>query len=180
MPPQLAKKFYSQLIDALDFLHSNCVYHRDIKLDNLLVDGSSIRVCDFGLSVVSQKDSLPIQVNGTEAYMPPEMWEYIFSDRVGFASGEEYILSKADLYSAGICLYNLTTNELAFQKAHDSDPSYSLFRENVEQWWGYSPHDWDIHLKNLLTFALHFNPSTRLGINEIRKHDWYTLDNITL
>ena len=106
--------------------------------------------------------------------MPPEMWEYIFSKHsVNRFYRREYTLSKADLFSSAICLYNLLANELAFLKAHTSDPSYRYFKEDPKQWWGNNKHDFDDSLKSFLNSALLHNSGERLSIEEIRLHDWF-------
>jgi serine/threonine protein kinase len=51
-----ARKYFQQLINAVDYCHSRGVYHRDLKLENLLLDASgNLKVSDFGLSALTEQ-----------------------------------------------------------------------------------------------------------------------------
>ncbi|CAL0334722.1 unnamed protein product [Lupinus luteus] len=74
---EVARKYFQQLISAVEFCHARGVYHRDIKPENLLVDeNGNLKVSDFGLSAVSdqiRKDELFHTFCGTPAYVAPEV-----------------------------------------------------------------------------------------------------------
>ncbi|KAJ4930442.1 hypothetical protein NE237_002660 [Protea cynaroides] len=54
-----ARKYFQQLINAIDYCHSRGVYHRDLKPENLLLDAyGNLKVSDFGLSALSQQVSV--------------------------------------------------------------------------------------------------------------------------
>ncbi|KAJ3330949.1 CBL-interacting serine/threonine-protein kinase 23 [Blyttiomyces sp. JEL0837] len=68
------KRYFKQLIEALDFCHRAGVVHRDIKPENLLVtDSNNIKITDFGLSVSNHESHLKYQAAGTPAYLAPEV-----------------------------------------------------------------------------------------------------------
>jgi serine/threonine protein kinase len=51
-----ARKYFQQLIDAVDYCHSRGVYHRDLKPENLLLDSAgNLKISDFGLSALPQQ-----------------------------------------------------------------------------------------------------------------------------
>lgn len=52
LPEQEAKKLFKQLVEAVDYCHSQRIVHRDIKLDNILIDSKkNVKLIDFGFSV---------------------------------------------------------------------------------------------------------------------------------
>ncbi|PNX89368.1 CBL-interacting protein kinase 2-like protein, partial [Trifolium pratense] len=73
----VARRYFQQLISAVDFCHSRGVYHRDLKPENLLLDeNDNLKVSDFGLSTFSEsksQDGLLHTTCGTPAYVAPEV-----------------------------------------------------------------------------------------------------------
>lgn len=72
-----ARKYFQQLIGAVDYCHSRGVYHRDIKPENLLLDEyGNLKISDFGLSALAEsrrQDGLLHTTCGTPAYVAPEV-----------------------------------------------------------------------------------------------------------
>ncbi|XP_047321980.1 CBL-interacting serine/threonine-protein kinase 10-like isoform X3 [Impatiens glandulifera] len=72
-----ARKYFQELIKAVDFCHSRSVYHRDIKPENLLLDeNENLKISDFGLSALAdskRQDGLLHTTCGTPAYVAPEV-----------------------------------------------------------------------------------------------------------
>mmetsp|Transcript_24009 Transcript_24009/g.36002 ORF Transcript_24009/g.36002 Transcript_24009/m.36002 type:complete len:788 (+) Transcript_24009:120-2483(+) len=91
-----------QILNALAYLHSRPIIHRDLKPENVFVasDGS-IRLGDFGLSIVTSKNN---SISGTPAFMAPEIW-----------SSGEYD-SKVDIYAFGMVMLNMKTNETPYEE----------------------------------------------------------------
>ena len=72
----ISKFIFKQIIEALDFIHSNNIVHRDIKLDNILIDlQNNIKICDFGVSKQIKNGVLMRDQCGTPAYIAPEILE---------------------------------------------------------------------------------------------------------
>lgn len=107
----VARKYFQQLIAAVDFCHSRGVYHRDLKPENLLLDeNGNLKVSDFGLSALfesKRQDGLLHTTCGTPAYVAPEV-----INKRGY-DGE-----KADIWSCGVVLFVLLAGYLPF---HDSN-----------------------------------------------------------
>ncbi|MEM8713561.1 MAG: serine/threonine-protein kinase, partial [Planctomycetota bacterium] len=105
---QEALALIPQVCEALHTAHGLGIVHRDIKPDNILVDGDGrVRVADFGLAKLkgAEGDGLPLtqthQAFGTPHYMAPEQMRN--------SGGVDH---RADLYSLGVVLYELLTGEL--------------------------------------------------------------------
>lgn len=99
------RKIFVQLIVALEFLHNvQHVAHRDIKAENVLLDRyNNIRIIDFGLSAIVQDENSSMKRTvGSVAYTAPEI-----------LMKKRYTKS-ADIWSAGVLLYALSTSRLPF------------------------------------------------------------------
>ena len=93
-----------QLAHALVYIHLNCVFHRDIKVDNLLLSkGKEIKLADFGLAILVESNAasaMPTK-KGTDKYFSPEKAR---------ASGR-YEAGKSDMWAAGCVLVELVACE---------------------------------------------------------------------
>jgi 5'-AMP-activated protein kinase catalytic alpha subunit len=96
---------FKQVIEGIGYCHSKQILHRDIKLDNILLDSFGvIKICDFGVSkIVRPGDRLTDQC-GTPAYIAPEI--LLDKGYEGFAS---------DIWSAGVVLYSILYGSVPFR-----------------------------------------------------------------
>ena len=100
---QTAKFIFKQIILAIQFIHSKKIIHRDIKLDNILIDlDNKIKLCDFGVSKFLNSTKLFDQC-GTPAYIAPEILR-----------NEGYDFS-VDVWSAGVVLYAMLSGNVPFK-----------------------------------------------------------------
>lgn len=104
-----ARKYFQQLINAVDYCHSRGVFHRDLKPENLLLDANGVlKVSDFGLSALPQQvreDGLLHTTCGTPNYVAPEV-----------INNKGYDGAKADLWSCGVILFVLMAGYLPFEE----------------------------------------------------------------
>ncbi len=100
LPVKQVVKWGRQLASALDYLHSNQIFHRDIKASNILIDtnGNAI-LADFGIAYVEAFPRMTVQLPGTPAYMCPEQIQGRPVD------------GRCDLYSLGLVLFECLTGE---------------------------------------------------------------------
>ncbi|GAB6094180.1 hypothetical protein JCM14469_04320 [Desulfatiferula olefinivorans] len=103
IPVDRSVKLMFQILDALDYAHSQDIIHRDIKPGNILLDNMTNRpvVTDFGIAKVlrSEDDSKPI-IQGTPVYMAPEQ---ILNREVD---------GRADIYAAGVMFFQMLVEKL--------------------------------------------------------------------
>lgn len=157
----IARKYFQQLINAVDFCHSRGVYHRDLKPENLLLDeNDNLKVSDFGLSALAEskrQDGLLHTTCGTPAYVAPEV-----INRKGYDG------DKADIWSCGVILYVLLTGYLPF---HDSN-LMEMYRKIGKAEFK-CPNWFPPEVKRLLTRMLDPNPVYRITIAKIKENSWF-------
>ncbi|TET38308.1 MAG: GAF domain-containing protein [Planctomycetota bacterium] len=109
--------YIAQVCRALEYVHSRGYIHYDIKPQNLLVTGDGIvKLMDFGLSALAGR-ALGKRIRGTPTYTAPEIISLAPVD------------SRADLYSLGVTLYELTTGTPPFRK----NDLHQLFQAHVTE-----------------------------------------------
>ncbi|MEM8668142.1 MAG: protein kinase [Planctomycetota bacterium] len=108
------------IAEALHYVHSMGVIHRDIKPTNILMDKrGTAYVADFGLALLEEDAARTSRVAGTPAYMSPEQ-----------ARGENHLVTgRSDIFSLGIVLYQLITGSRPFAEKN----SYLVLRMIQEQ-----------------------------------------------
>lgn len=157
---EVARKYFIQLINAVDFCHSRGVYHRDIKPENLLLDeNENLKVSDFGLSALAEsrhQDGLLHTTCGTPAYVAPEV-----INRKGYDG------AAADIWSCGVVLYVLLAGYLPF---HDSN-LMEMYRK-IGKGEFRCPSWFTPEARRLVSKMLDPNPSTRISMSKIRGSYW--------
>ena len=107
MPEDEVKIIFRQIVKAIDYCHNQNVAHRDIKLENVLLttgDGFSVKLIDFGFSVIVQDDAKLAIYCGTPSYMAPEI-----------VSKQEYFGKPVDIWSLGVLLYAMLAGTFPFR-----------------------------------------------------------------
>lgn len=100
----------TQLAHTLEYLHSRGIAHRDVKLENILIDKKTlgIKLIDFGFAIKATGPSARSSLIGTPSYLPPEM-----------ISSKEYDPFKADVWALGILFYFLCVGYFPFRSVDD-------------------------------------------------------------
>ncbi|XP_028311132.1 serine/threonine-protein kinase BRSK1 isoform X1 [Gouania willdenowi] len=158
LTPKEARKFFRQIISALDFCHNHSICHRDLKPENLLLDEkNNIRIADFGMASLQVGDSLLETSCGSPHYACPEV-----------IRGEKYDGRRADVWSCGVILFALLVGALPF----DHDNLRQLL-EKVKSGVFHMPHFIPPDCQSLLKGMIEVNPDKRLTLEVIQKHAWY-------
>ncbi len=156
-----ARKYFQQLINAVDYCHSRGVFHRDLKPENLLLDTNGIlKVSDFGLSALPQQvreDGLLHTTCGTPNYVAPEV-----------INNKGYDGAKADLWSCGVILFVLMAGYLPFEDSNLVALYKKIFKADFT-----CPPWFSSSAKKLIKRILDPSPSTRITISEVVENEWF-------
>jgi serine/threonine protein kinase len=162
----LARQYFQQLVDGVDFCHKSGVAHRDLKPENLLVDANGdIKITDFGFSAMKSVDAnagLLYTQCGTPDYCAPEIIE---------RADEGYNGAKVDVWSCGIILYALLVGRLPFRE-EQTDKLYDLILACQVAYPTFISAD----AQDLVSRLLVRNPAHRLPLAEIKRHPWFLVD----
>lgn len=167
---KLARYYFTQLIDAIDYCHKNGISHRDLKPENLLLDDEfNLKISDFGFSTNFDR-TLTSHV-GTKLYMAPEM----------HVQDLPYNGPAIDIFACGLILFTMFTGLQPYEiAAYPRDSFYKyFFLNNLTEYWqivrGYMSKKVQLseEFKSLVTAILIPDPCQRPSIAEIREHPWF-------
>jgi serine/threonine protein kinase len=113
------------MVDVLSYMQGKNVVHRDLKLENILVDEQlNLKVADFGFATYKKINALD-SYRGTMTYMAPEIKE-----------GKTYDGKKIDIFSTGVILFIIVLGIFPFKEAKKDEFFYSLIIEKkLETYW---------------------------------------------
>ena len=152
--------FYYQIIQGVEYIHSQGIAHRDLKPENLLLDkNKKIKIIDFGLSNYFdgvQKLETPC---GSPCYASPEM-----------VGGNKYNGFIIDIWATGIILFAMLCGYLPFE----DDNNDVLFKQILSGKIDYPKHLSEVS-KDLLRKIIETNPEKRIKIEEIKQHPFYLM-----
>uniref|UniRef100_A0A0E0DKH9 non-specific serine/threonine protein kinase n=2 Tax=Oryza TaxID=4527 RepID=A0A0E0DKH9_9ORYZ len=161
-----ARYFFQQLVCGVSYCHAMQICHRDLKLENTLLDGSPaprLKICDFGYSKSSLLHSRPKSTVGTPAYIAPEV-----------LSRREYDGKLADVWSCGVTLYVMLVGAYPFEDPKDP----KNFRKTISRIMSvqYKIPEY-VHVsqpcRHLLSRIFVANPYKRISMGEIKSHPWF-------
>jgi cGMP-dependent protein kinase len=115
---QAAQFYVGSIVVSLEYLHRKFIVYRDLKPENIMLSRDGyMKLIDFGLAKdVSKNDNKTMTLVGTPHFMAPEV-----------LLGEGYGLA-ADMWSLGVCMFELVAGELPFGQDEDDDQA-KLFKQ---------------------------------------------------
>lgn len=154
-----ARKFFQQIICAVEYCHRHKIVHRDLKPENLLIDSQkNVKIADFGLSNIMTDGNFLKTSCGSPNYAAPEV-----------ISGKLYAGPEVDVWSCGVILYVLLVGRLPF----DDDYIPALFKK-IAAGNFHVPGYISPGASRLIRAMLQVHPVHRITIAEIREDPWFT------
>ena len=153
-----ACRLFRQLINGVDYIHSQGIIHRDLKPENILLDENmDIKISDFGLSTFFSKGEYLSTPCGTPNYAPPEM-----------LIGQKYDGELSDIWSCGIILYTMLTGSLPCAESKET-----IILNKIVSNQYIIPNYLSKGAIDLLSCMLEPDYLKRIKIKDIMKHPWF-------
>ncbi|VDO16031.1 unnamed protein product [Brugia timori] len=160
LPEPEARRIFRQITSAILYCHKHKVAHRDLKLENILLDAdNNAKIADFGLSNYFSDKTLLNTFCGSPLYASPEI-----------INGTPYRGPEVDCWSLGILLYTLVYGSMPFD-GRDFNRMVRQIKRGA-----YFEPDTPSTASMLIRNMLRVNPERRADIDEIASHWWLNLD----
>jgi len=162
----VARTYFHQLINGASYCHSQGVAHRDLKPENLLMDDRFVlKLADFGFAKVMDAGKNLYTQCGTPGYMAPEMFDL-----------HGYDAMKADVWACGVILFIMFAGFPPFQAPKTTDWWFHKLKNNRHDLF-WRAHSRTVYFsdafKDLVNKILCTDPSLRITLADIQKHEWY-------
>ena len=149
---------FKQIFSAFDYIHKKNIFHRDIKLENILLTKNyEIKIIDFGFGLYNPRNYLQKFFCGTPNYMAPEI-----------IMKKEYDGQKADMWSLGILLYKLFCADFPFKGKDEKD----LYRHIIKGKYKIKEYVPDL-IKIIIDKILRPKPYQRINCDQILQSHWF-------
>ncbi|XP_046545798.1 serine/threonine-protein kinase SIK1-like isoform X2 [Haliotis rubra] len=159
--PEARTKFW-QIISAVEYCHNRRIVHRDLKAENLLLDGNmNIKIADFGFGNFFKAGEQLATWCGSPPYAAPEVFE-----------GKKYLGPQIDIWSLGVVLYVLVCGALP----PFDGPNLQTLRDRVLSGRFRIPFFMSTECEHLIRRMLVLDPAKRFTMEQIKNHRWMQLD----
>ena len=163
VPEKDCKLWMRQICSALQYLHQNNIIHRDLKLENLLMDSKrNIKLCDFGFSKdlnVIGSDELSRTYCGSKAYASPEI-----------LLGQPYDPKKADVWAMGVIFFIFLTGNMPFKE--DKCNQIILNQHKALRLYWVKNTKISLSAKHLIKSIFTYEWAKRPTVNDIASSEW--------
>ena len=158
IPEQEAKRLFMQILAGVHYIHSLNIAHRDIKLENILLDSlQNVKIIDFGFSTCMPKDKRIKLFCGTPSYMSPEI-----------VNNQEYLGQPADVWALGVLLFAMLCGCFPFTGVNDRD----LFRKISKGIFSIPTHIGQ-EARDLIKKMIQINPLNRPNCSDLLNESWF-------
>ncbi len=157
------KFFISNMILALEYIHSRNIIHRDIKPENLVLESNGyLRITDFGVAKINEEDNSS-ETSGTPGYMAPEV---ILIQNHSFCS---------DFFALGVIGYEFMLGYRPYLGRSRKEIKQLIISKQAKLNEEDIPETWDMNAMDFINKLLIRKPQKRLGYNgvkELKSHPW--------
>ena len=171
----IARTYFHQMVQAVAYCHSQNIVHRDLKPENILLGADfTLKLADFGFAAALQRSNPLMYTNcGTPTYMAPEM----------LTRGRGYDPTATDVWALGVILFIMLAGFPPFQQPSNSDWWFAKLAQNKHSLF------WQAHLRNayftesakdLINKMLCVDPSQRITLEGIMRHEWFNEPTIPI
>lgn len=162
---QDARLIIRPLCEALRYTHSKGFIHRDVKLDNILIDEqNNIKLADWGLSCRFDPTKTLNEFVGSLHYAAPEL-----------VSGKPYVGPEIDCWAVGVVLFAIVAGSLPFVEdpdISDKQRAQKKLVRRIKRAKYFVPYGVSQSCQLLIRGLLEVDPKKRLTIDEVLNHPW--------
>jgi serine/threonine protein kinase len=164
---------FKEILEGVKELHSNRIIHRDLKIENILLNGKfEIKICDFGLAKVNKFEDNKTVIGQYESLGSPQT---IAPEALGKKVGPS---STVDIWALGCILYYLIFGVYPFQKfpaINLEEHKYNILNKEIEfeknhHWFNINKEN---ELVDLLRSFFQKEPKNRIKLDQIENSNWY-------
>jgi serine/threonine protein kinase len=155
---QHSRQFSRQIVSALDYMHRNSIVHRDLKIENILIDraGRNIKIIDFGLSNLFCPERRLTTYCGSLYFAAPELLR-----------ASPYRGPEIDVWSLGVVIYVMVTGSVPFD-----DKSMPGLHDKIKRGQVAYPAHLSSECRDLLSKIFVTDPSKRILLADVIRHEW--------
>ena len=180
----IAHAYFTQLINAVGYMHSRGIGHRDLKPENILLDADgNLKLADFGMATLFEyngKRKTAVTLCGSPPYVAPEVLSCGSHDK---SKATGYHADRADIWSCGVVLFVLLAGNTPWSKPVEGKDEYGRLNEFSEyitsngrpedELWQALPAE----SLSLLRGMMKVDSDSRFSLEDVRRHPWYTRPN---
>jgi serine/threonine protein kinase len=155
---QHSRHFSRQIVSALDYMHRNSIVHRDLKIENILIDkaGRNIKIIDFGLSNLFCPERRLTTYCGSLYFAAPELLR-----------ASPYRGPEIDVWSLGVVIYVMVTGSVPFD-----DKSMPGLHDKIKRGQVAYPAHLSPECRDLLSKIFVTDPTKRIILADVIRHEW--------
>ncbi|ORE00572.1 KIN1 [Hepatospora eriocheir] len=159
LPIEKARKYFRQITSAIDYLHKNSIVHRDLKIENIIIDtDDNVKIIDFGLSNFFDSRAVLDTFCGSLYFAAPEL-----------LMGKRYNGPEIDIWSLGVVLYVMVYGKVPFddESIHELQAKIKTCKFNFPKNRKTNPD-----LEDLIINMILLNPNQRYSMEDVKSSKW--------